>query len=153
MLKQHCRGFALTEVLVAAALLAVGLLGQLALLVTGLQAERAAADMATAVTLAADLGERIRSNPAAASLYAFDPAPAAPPATDCVLAAPYDAAMRAACDLDEWRREAVTALPAAEVRVDATAIAGTTATLCAITIRWDARVPYGGGYTLRLQVP
>src|SRR5512136_355722 len=104
-------GFALTEVLVAAALLGLGLLGQLALLVTGLQAERAAANIATAATLAADLGERIRANASAASLYAFDPAAAPPAPTDCALATPSDAANRAACDLDEWRREAATALP------------------------------------------
>jgi type IV pilus assembly protein PilV len=152
MLSHHCRGFALTEVLVAAALLAVGLLGQLALLVTGLQAERAAANMATAATLAADLGERIRSNPTAASLYAFDPADAAPVATDCALGTPIDVATRAACDLDEWRREAATALAAPEVRVDTTAI-GTTTTLCAITIRWEGQGRYGRELTLRLQVP
>jgi type IV pilus assembly protein PilV len=151
MLRQHSRGFALAEVLVAAALLAIGLLGQLALLVAGLQAERAAAHMATAATLAADLGERIRSNPAAASLYAFDPADAAPVATDCALTTPIDAATRAACDLDEWRREAATALPAPEVRVDTIAI-GTTATLCAITILWEGQGPYGRAYTVRLQV-
>jgi type IV pilus assembly protein PilV len=152
MLRQHSRGFALTEVLVAAALLAVGLLGQLALLVSGLQAERAAANVATAATLAADLGERIRSNSAAASLYAFEPAATAPPATDCTLAAPFDAATRAGCDIEEWRREAATALTAPEVRVDTTAI-GTTATLCAITIRWEGQGPYGREYTLQLQVP
>ena len=153
MLSQHCRGFALTEVLVAAALLAVGLLGQLALLVAGLQAERAAASLATAATLAADLGERIRSNPSAAALYAFDPSGAEPPAADCAPATPADAATRAACDLDEWRREAAAALPAADVRVETTAIAGTTATLCAITIRWDAQGTYGREFTLRLQAP
>jgi type IV pilus assembly protein PilV len=153
MLRQHSRGFALTEVLVAAALLAVGLLGQLALLVTGLQAERAAANLATAATLAADLGERIRSNSSVAELYAFDPAAAATPAADCELATPLDAATRAACDLEEWRREAVVALPGADVRVDASTIAGTTATLCAIRIRWEAQGPYGREYTLRLQAP
>ena len=151
MPSQHSRGFALTEVLVAAALLAVGLLGQLALLVSGLQAERAAANLATAATLAADIGERIRSNPSAAALYAFDPAAAPPPAADCALATPADAATRAACDLEEWRREALVALPGADVRVDASAIAGTTATLCAVTIRWEAQGTYGREYTLRLQ--
>lgn len=145
-------GFALTEVLVAAALLGLGLLGQLALLVTGLQAERAAANIATAATLAADLGERIRANASAASLYVFDPAAAPPASTDCVLAMPLDAANRAACDLDEWRRETATALAAPEVRVDTTAI-GTTATLCAITIRWQGQGPYGREFTLQLQVP
>jgi type IV pilus assembly protein PilV len=153
MVMTRVRGFALTEVLVAAALLGLGLLGQLTLLVAGLQAERAATNVATAATLAADLGERIRSNATAASFYAFDPATAAPAAADCALAAPADAAARAACDLDEWRREAATALPGAEVRVETTTIDATAATLCAITIRWEAQGPYGREYTLRLQTP
>lgn len=153
MRQLHSVGFALTEVLVAAALLGLGLLGQLALLVTGLQTERAAGNLATAATLASDLGERIRSNPTAASLYAFDPAAAAPVATDCALAAPVDAVTRAACDLEEWRREAGASLPGAEVRVETTASAGISATLCSITIRWQAQGSYGGEHTLRLMVP
>lgn len=153
MLRRPCRGFALTEVLVAAALLAIGLLGQLALLVTGLQAERAAANIATAATLAADLGERIRANASAASLYAFDPTAAPPAPAGCALATPVDAANRAACDLDEWRRGAATALPGAEVRVETSTIPATTATLCAITLRWQGQGPYGRDYTLWLQAP
>jgi type IV pilus assembly protein PilV len=153
MRRLHSSGFALTEVLVAAALLGLGLLGQLALLVTGLQTERAAGNLATAATLASDLGERMRANASAASLYAFDAASAAPPANECALATPLDAATRAACDLYEWRSEADSTLPGAELEVATAAVAGTTATLCAITIRWEAPGSYGREYTLQLQVP
>jgi type IV pilus assembly protein PilV len=153
MLRRNSRGFALTEVLVAAALLAVGLLGQLALLVSGLRAERTAANLATAATLAADLGERIRSNSTAGPLYRFDPADTSPATADCALATPIDAATRAACDIEEWRREAAAALPAAELTVNANAIPGITATLFAITIRGEGQGPYGREITLRLQVP
>jgi hypothetical protein len=69
------------------------------------------------------------------------------------LATPSDAATRAACDLEEWGREVAAALPAAEVRVDTTAIAGTAATLGVITIRWEAPGPYDQEYELRLQAP
>jgi type IV pilus assembly protein PilV len=153
MLRQHSRGFALAEVLVAAALLAVGLLGQLALLVSGLRAERTAASLTTAATLAADLAERIRSNSTAAPLYTFDPADTSPATAECALATPINAATRVACDIEEWRREAAAALPAAELTVNANAISGITATLCAITISWEGQRPYGREITLRLQVP
>jgi type IV pilus modification protein PilV len=62
MQRYPCQGFALTELLIAVVLLALGLLGNVALLVAGLQAERNAANLATAATLTADLGERIRAN-------------------------------------------------------------------------------------------
>lgn len=143
-------GFALSEVLVAAALLAVGLLGQLALLVQGLRTERAAASLATAVTVAADLGERLRANPVAALLYVVDPETPSP-ATACALATPFDAATRAACDLAEWRREADAALPGAEVQVDAVNVEAAV-THCTITIRWSTPGSQRGEYTLRVQV-
>ena len=152
MTTRRLYGFALTEVLVAAAVLAIGLLGQLALLVAGLRTERAAADLATAATLAADLGERIRANPAAALLYAVDPGDEPPPAVVCGLATAFDAVVRAACDLDEWRREAAAALPGPQLQVNTAAVAGTTATFCEIALRWEGEEPHGNEYTLQMQV-
>jgi type IV pilus assembly protein PilV len=148
----RCRGFALAEVLVAAALLAVGLLGQLALLGAGLRAERDAANSATAATLAADLAERLRANSTAAPAYVLDPASAPPSPASCTLAAPFDAQARAACDLDEWQREVASSLPGATVEVVSSAVAGSSAVLCAITIRWVVHGSYGGEYTLQVQV-
>lgn len=146
------RGLALAEVLVASALLAVGLLGQLALLVSGLRAERAATNSATAATLAADLAERLRANPTAASAYELDPDSVPPAPAECPLAAPFDASTRAACDLDEWLRDVAGSLPAASAEVESAAVAGSSAVMLAITIRWEAPGSLGGAYTLHLQV-
>lgn len=152
MSRQPSHGFALTEVLVAAALLAVGLLGHLALLVAGLRAERDAANLATAVTLAADLGERIRTNSSAALLYAIDTGDEPPMTALCAISTPSDPAARAACDLDEWWREASTTLPGVTARVTTSALPGGATTLCVVTLRWSTQGSYGGQYTLRLQV-
>ena len=147
-------GFALTELLVAAGVLAVGLLGYLALLVAGLQLERDAINLASAATLAADAGERIRANPGARLAYALDP-DAEPPAevANCAVSAPFDASTRAACDLAEWQQEVRNALPGAETSVTASAVAGSPALLYKIDIRWTARgLGRDGHFSLQLQV-
>lgn len=56
-------GFSLTEVLVTLVVMAVGMLGIAGLYVEGLQAGRSSAYRSAAVTLAADMAERMRSNP------------------------------------------------------------------------------------------
>jgi type IV pilus assembly protein PilV len=147
---RHSQGFALTEVLVAAALLVVGLLGQLAVLAAAIRTEREAAQLATAATLAADIGERIRANPGAAPGYALDPEALPATGTDCALATPQDAATRSTCDLDEWQREVVAALPGAGIEIITAAGAGSV--LCTITIRWSTQDAGGAAYTLQLQV-
>ncbi len=146
-------GFALTEVLVAAALLAVGLLGHAALLVSALQTERDAAFRATAATLAAGMAERIRANSSAGAAYAFDPDAASSfPSPPCELATPVDVATRAACDLAEWQTEVTTALPGADASLIATSVAGTDALLYTLSIRWTAPgVRNRGAFTLRVQ--
>lgn len=145
-------GFALTEVLVAAALLGLGLLGQLALLGNALRTERAATNMATAATLAADLAERLRANSGAALAYAVDPEVPPPASVECALGTPFDAPTRAACDLDEWRHEVATSLPDPAPEVSCAAVEGTGAVLCAITIRWEALAPDGGEYALQVEM-
>lgn len=146
-------GFALTEVLVAAALLGVGLLGHAALLVSALQTERDAAQRATAATLTASMAERIRSNTGAGEAYAFDPAVAAPlPSPTCELSMPFDAATRAACDLAEWQEDVASALPGADASLSATRVAGTDIRLYTISIRWTAPGARNrGAFTLRVQ--
>ncbi len=63
-------GFTLTEVLVALVVMAVGMLGIAALYVEGLRAGRTSVYRVTAVTLAADMADRIRANPSAGASYA-----------------------------------------------------------------------------------
>lgn len=154
MRRHPCAGFSLTELLIAVALLAIGLLGNVALLVAGLQAERNAANLATAVTLTADLAERIRANQNAGSAYAINPDAAATPSPPtCTLAAPFAADARAACDLAEWQQGVTNALPGAQVRLTATPVQGTAALLYTITLRWVAPGDAAGGhYSLQLQV-
>ena len=130
-------GFALTETLVAAALLAVGLLGHAALLVAALQTESDAAQRATAATLTASMAERIRSNSSAGTAYALDPGAATSlPLPTCELSMPFDAAARAACDLAEWSGEVTSALPGADASLIVTSVVGTDAHLYTVSVRW-----------------
>ncbi len=64
------RGFTLTEVLVALLVMAVGMLGIAGLYVEGLRAGRTSINRVAAVTLAADMADRIRANAAAGAAYA-----------------------------------------------------------------------------------
>jgi len=146
-------GFALTEVLVAAALLAVGLLGHAALLVSALQTERDAAYRATAATLTASMAERIRANSNAGAAYVLDPEMAASlPSPPCELSTPIDAVTRAACDLAEWQADVTNALPGADVSLTATSVIGTDALLYTLSISWTAPgVRNRGAFTLRMQ--
>ena len=129
------RGYALVEVLVAATVLAIGLLGGVTLLLDGVRAARGARDAVAAAGLVADLGERIRANPAAGDAYALaaDRSPQ-PPADRC--AAGCDAASIAAVDLDDWRRAAEVALPGARTSVAVAAQDGGPARRHAITVEW-----------------
>jgi type IV pilus assembly protein PilV len=154
MRRHPCRGLALTELLIAVVLLVIGLLGNVAMLVAGLQAERNAANLATATTLTADLGERIRANRDAGPAYEIDPdAAAQPPPPICIVAAPFAAAARAACDLAEWQQEVNTALPGSHASLTATPVPGTAALLYTITLHWVAWGEANGGhYSLQLQL-
>lgn len=146
-------GFTLTEVLVATTLLAVGLLGHAALLVSALQTERDAAYRATAATLTASMAERIRANSSAGAAYALDPEMASSlPSPRCKLSTPVDAATRAACDLAEWQADVTNALPGADVSLIATSVAGTDALLYTLAIRWTATgAGNRGAFTLQVQ--
>lgn len=146
-------GFALTEVLVAAALLAVGLLGHAALLVTALQTQRDATQRATAATLTASMTERIRSNSGAGAAYVLDPDAAVPlPLPSCELALPFDAATRAACDLAEWHEEVTSALPGADARLVVTSAVGSEALLYTLSVRWVSPGVTGrDAFTLQVQ--
>jgi type IV pilus assembly protein PilV len=132
-----CDGFTLVEVLVALVILSVGLLGIAALLLSGLQGSRIALERTQAVTLAADIAERIRANRSAGNAYdtldgTLSPALAASceqPASTC------DAATMASNDLKRWQDAIAATLPGATGTV---VVDGITATLnrYAITVSW-----------------
>ncbi|NND54089.1 MAG: type IV pilus modification protein PilV [Gammaproteobacteria bacterium] len=71
--KQHQKGFTLLESLISLVVLSIGMLGIAALYVEGLRAGRTALYRTTAVTLAADLMDRIRANRGALVAYAGAP--------------------------------------------------------------------------------
>jgi type IV pilus assembly protein PilV len=68
--RRQTDGFTLVEVLVALVVMSVGMLGIAALYLEGLRAGRTALYRTTAITLAADMADRIRANRNAGLAYA-----------------------------------------------------------------------------------
>jgi type IV pilus assembly protein PilV len=151
--RSRSSGCALLEALVALSLLAVGLLGSMALLLASLRSSREALHHATAVRLAGDLAERVRANRAGLAAYPFDstvaPTGAGPTCGVGATCGPED---RASADVAEWQQELATVLPQAVARLtldDTTAVA---AAWCTIELSWGGSGPTdGGSYTLRLR--
>lgn len=101
--------FTLVEMLVSLVVLSVGLLGIAGLYVESLKAGRTSLNRVTAVTLAADMADRIRSNPNAGAAYAG----AGPGAdNDCVNGGgACTAPQLAADDWFSWRQTVIARLP------------------------------------------
>lgn len=132
---QAIAGFTLVEVLVALAVLCVGLLGFASLSLDGLRGSRRALQYTRGTDLAADMAERIRANRGAAAAYALaEGAVAAAPAVDCDAPGECAAADVAALDLHDWQQEVQAALPEAVTSIVVT-VAGS-ATTCVVTLRW-----------------
>ncbi|MBM4195901.1 MAG: type IV pilus modification protein PilV [Gammaproteobacteria bacterium] len=118
--REFQRGVTLVESLVALVVVSVGMLGVAAMYVDGLRASRTSTFRQAAVTLASDLADRIRLNPAAGVAYAGDDE-----INDCVNGdedcSPEELA---ADDLAWWRAEVGRLLPGgdAEIDVDAGAV-------------------------------
>jgi type IV pilus assembly protein PilV len=104
------RGISLIESLVALLVLSIGMLGIAALYVSSLRASGSALLRTQAVNFAADMADRIRSNPNAAAAYAGAAAD-----NSCVRGAAVGAdctpAQLAADDLFRWRAAIATVLP------------------------------------------
>ncbi len=98
-------GFTMVEVLVALVVLAIGLLGIAALYLNSLQSGRTAIYRTEAVTLAADLADRIRMNRTAQAAYGtlFADAEVAVPA--CATTGGCSDADLAATDLSNWKAD------------------------------------------------
>jgi type IV pilus assembly protein PilV len=97
-------GFTLIEVLIALVVLSIGMLGIAALYLDSLRASRAALSRTQAVTLAGDIGERIRAN--------RDPANAYHCAGVCDIDNPPGLNDVADDDIVEWLDAITTSLPA-----------------------------------------
>lgn len=104
---QRQRGFTLLESLISLVVLSIGMLGIAALYVEGLRAGRTAVYRTTAVTLAADLMDRIRANRGGQAAYAGGPAlnNCVNQANDCT---PAEMAQH---DLQLWQDEIDARLP------------------------------------------
>ncbi len=106
-IKYQQAGFTLVESMVALVVLAVGMLGVAALYIEGLRAERTSVLHTTAVNMAADIADRIRSNRTAGAAYA-----AAAANNNCVNGvADCAPAALAADDMFVWQQDLVARLP------------------------------------------
>jgi type IV pilus assembly protein PilV len=130
-------GFTLVEALVAVVVLAVGMLGTAGMLVHSLRSSRLALQRTQAVTLAADIGDRIRADRAAAGSFALAAGTTlgAPPKS-CVAVDECNPAEVAAVDLHDWQRSVLRALPGAQTAIAVAPAPAPSAALCTITITW-----------------
>ncbi len=125
------RGFSLVEVLIALIIMSVGMLGIAGLYVQSMQAGRTSLFRHHAVTLASDVGDRIRANPRAGIAYTGLGANnnCVGGGVDCS-----DTAM-AANDIFLWDQQAADSLPNGDVTIqfDDSVVPPT----YTITVAWD----------------
>ena len=108
------RGFSLIEVLIALIILSVGMLGIAGLYVQSMQAGRTSMFRHNAVTLAGDIADRIRANPAAGTAYTA----AVGADNSCVNGGiNCSPAQMAAHDISLWQEQADDSLPNGKVTV------------------------------------
>ena len=108
------RGFSLIEVLIALIILSVGMLGIAGLYVQSMQAGRTSMFRHNAVTIAGDIADRIRANPAAGTAYAA----AVGADNSCVNGGiNCSPAQMAAHDISLWQEQADDSLPNGKVTV------------------------------------
>ncbi|MGW8391436.1 type IV pilus modification protein PilV [Pseudoduganella sp. HUAS MS19] len=155
-------GFTMLEVLVAVLLLAVGLVGALAMQAHAMRTRQESALQTEALQAAATLAEHIRANAAQSSAYLgfeFDAAAGsgAPDAPAACNGAPCDSVTIAQQELHEFRRRLAAALPLARAVVcrDAGAApggqlqwpcSGAADAPVAIKIGWRSRRPDGTSF-------
>lgn len=159
MARRLSAGVSLVEVLVALVVLSVGMLGVAALYVESLRSGRSALSRSQAVILAADMGDRIRANPAGRANYTKTVDAQGTPSTGCAQGGTTcDSAAMAAHDIAVWygavdsRAGAPTSLPAGRgtIAVDTTTIP----TTYTITVSWSESgdaAANSNSYVLRIQ--
>jgi type IV pilus assembly protein PilV len=130
-------GFALINALVAATVLATGLLGSAAMLVHSLQASRLALQQTQAVALAADMADRLRANSSAGAAFALSPGTILDaPSTACATVNQCSPQQVAALELYLWQQSVMRVLPDPQVAIAVSPAATSAASLYTITIRW-----------------
>ena len=113
------QGASLLETMISLFVLAIGILGILAMQAKSMQYNQSAHVYSQAIYLANDLAERIRTNPGSVLSYLGDvPAADAPAVAACdSVASQCNGAQMAAADLWAWSRRLYTNLPASEATV------------------------------------
>lgn len=153
-LKQRTRGFTLVELLVSLVVMTVGMLGIAVLFVEGLQINRTSAYRTTAVGLAADMADRIRTNVDAQNEYAGT----GPGENNACVNGPLNCSKEqlAADDWFWWLAEVQDHLPigtTANIEVTGVAIPGGTMDRYDITLQWpEAGQAEPVSYTLTVQL-
>ena len=146
-------GFTLVEVLVALVIMTVGMLGVAVLFVEGLRMNRTSIYRTTAVSLAADMAERIRANDQAMVAYAG----AGPGANNNCVHGPGTCTRQqlAADDWFRWNQMLTSSLPVGanaliQVNLNTPTVS---ITRYAITLQWqETGKPGMSSYTLRVQI-
>lgn len=111
------KGSSLVEVMVALFVLAIGLLGILAMQSKSMQFNQSAHVYSQAVYLANDIAERIRNNPAGVAGYAVDEDTAVTATTDCG-SNPCAPDALALWDMREWKALVGKVLPAGRASLE-----------------------------------
>lgn len=155
------KGVSLVETLVALVVLSVGMLGIAALYIESLRAGRSALSRSLAVTLAADMADRIRANRAGGVDYAKGEDDTGTPNANCAAGGAgglsCNPATMAAHDISVWyqamdgRANTRTSLPGGrgQIVVDAT----TEPTTYQIVVSWsESGQDAASSYTLRIQL-
>ncbi len=145
-LQKRTAGFSLIEVLIALVIMSVGMLGIASLYVQSMQAGRTSMLRHNAVTLASDVADRIRANPAAGINYENPGVDSGCVATgaDCTTTE------MAAHDVFLWRQQAQDSLPAGDVEI--TFDGSTTPPEYTIAVVWS-EPGQPQNYTVTIPVP
>lgn len=132
---QNQNGSSLVEVMVALFVLAIGLLGVLAMQSKSMQYNQSAHVYSQAVYLANDMAERMRSNVAGIANYA-SAIPTGEPGTDCNLA-PCEAAALAEWDKYRWSANVEKFLPGGDALIEQLPAAGAVPLHYRVSVKFD----------------
>jgi type IV pilus assembly protein PilV len=135
--RSNSGGFALINALIAATVLAIGLLGNAAMLVHSLQTSRLALQHTQAVALAADMADRLRANSSTGAAFALAAGTILDaPATPCTNVDQCNPQQVAALELYLWQQSVMRVLPDGQATITVSPAAMPAANLYTITIRW-----------------